>query len=69
MAEGFVAEAAPEKLTRETKKGVEITRNGTEDNPALFITREGGNSVVKKQSEIYKMHDGQGQEEQEESEE
>ena len=61
MAEGVVAEAVPEKLTKETKKGVEVTRNGTEGNPALFITREGGNSVVRKQSEVFKVHGDQGQ--------
>jgi Hypervirulence associated proteins TUDOR domain len=56
MAEGHVAEVSDHKLTRETKPGVEITRNGEPDNPALYIERD-GNNVVKKQSEVYKMHD------------
>lgn len=61
MAEGVVAEAVPGKLTRETKAGVEVTRNGEGDNPALYIERRGGSSVVKKQSEVYKVHGSTGE--------
>ncbi len=57
MAEGHVAEVSTEKMTHATKKGVDVTRNGEEGNPALFIERGKGNPVVKKQSEVYKMHD------------
>lgn len=56
MVEGHVAETSTEKLVKETKPGTNITRNGTEDNPAVYIERE-GNNVVKKQSELYKVHD------------
>jgi hypothetical protein len=56
MAEGTVAEVSDEKMVRETKPGVEITRNGEPDNPAVYIERS-GNNVVKKQSELFKMHD------------
>lgn len=57
MAEGHVAEVSESKLTKETKPGVSLTRNGEEGNPAVFIERGGKNPVVKKQSELYKMHD------------
>jgi Hypervirulence associated proteins TUDOR domain len=57
MAEGHVSEISESKMVKETKPGVNITRKGEPDNPALFIEREGGNDVVKKQSEVYKMHD------------
>lgn len=56
MVEGTVAETSTEKMVKETKPGTNITRNGTEDNPAVYIERE-GNNVVKKQSELYKVHD------------
>lgn len=56
MAEGHVQEVSTDKMTRETKKGVEVTRNGDKSNPALYIERD-GNNVVKKQSEVYKVHD------------
>lgn len=58
MAEGHVSEVSDTKMVKETKPGVDITRNGEPDNPALFIERD-GNNVVKKQSEVYKMHDEQ----------
>lgn len=57
MAEGHVAEISADKMTKETKPGSEVTRNGSPDNPALYIDRGKGNNVVKKQSEVYKMHD------------
>lgn len=57
FAEGHIQDESTGKLTKETKPGVEITRNGTEDNPAFFIERGAGNPVVKKQSELYKVHD------------
>jgi hypothetical protein len=57
MAEGHVSEISESKMVKETKPGVNITRNGEPDNPAFFIERDGGNDVVKKQSEVYKIHD------------
>jgi hypothetical protein len=40
-----------EKVTRKTK-GFEITRNGSDDNPALLIEQEDGDQVLKLQSEV-----------------
>ena len=37
-------------------KGKHITRNGTDDNPALFIERK-GNPVLKKASEVHVLGD------------
>ncbi|KAI8824186.1 uncharacterized protein EV422DRAFT_519225 [Fimicolochytrium jonesii] len=53
-AQGHVKEISEEKLEK-TIKGKHITRNGTEDNPALFIEndKKGGNPVVKKASEVH----------------
>lgn len=56
MADGVVAEVSDSKMVHETKPGVNVTRNGEPDNPALYIERD-GNNVVKKQSEVYKVHD------------
>ena len=57
MADGHAAEISESKMTKETKPGVEITRNGEEGNPAVFVERGGKDPVVKKQSELYKVHD------------
>eukprot|EP00775_Hariotina_reticulata_P007646 gene7646-7849_t len=54
-AEGVVKEVSPEKVTI-TSKGKQITRNGTEDNPAVVID-SGKNPVVKKASEVHVMGD------------
>ncbi|KAJ3056839.1 hypothetical protein HK097_003722 [Rhizophlyctis rosea] len=58
-AEGVVAEIHDEKVDK-TIKGKHITRDGTEENPALFIKREGrgsGNPVLKKASEVHVLGD------------
>ena len=34
------------------RKGSEITRNGTDDNPALLIEQEDGSRVLKLRSEV-----------------
>jgi hypothetical protein len=39
-------------------KGKQVTRNGTEDNPAVVID-SGKNPVVKKGSEVHVMEDGE----------
>lgn len=46
---GTVSEVSTEKMTKESA-GKTITRNGTEDNPAVFVEREDSNKnpVVKK---------------------
>lgn len=58
MAEGEVAEVSESKMTKETKPGVEVTRTGNAENPVVYIEREnqGKYPVVKKQSELYKIH-------------
>ena len=50
-AEGKVQDIYREKITKEIK-GSEITRNGTEDNPAYLIEQEDGTSVLKLKSEL-----------------
>jgi hypothetical protein len=50
-AEGTVKSIFPEKTTRKID-GSEITRNGTQDNPALYIENDDGNNVLKLASEI-----------------
>ena len=50
-AEGKVQEIYREKVTKEIK-GSEITRNGTEDNPAYLIEQEDGTKVLKLRSEL-----------------
>eukprot|EP00877_Chromochloris_zofingiensis_P000710 jgi/Chrzof1/1063/Cz01g38280.t1 len=57
-AEGTVSEKSTEKLTIESK-GKQVTRNGTEDNPAFKIENPGKNPVVKKASELHKLEDGE----------
>ncbi len=50
-ASGTVKEIYTHKITR-TLKGSEITRNGSDDNPALLIRQEDGEEVLKLASEV-----------------
>ena len=50
-ASGTVEEIHREKVTRRTK-GEEITRNGSDDDPALLIEQEDGARVLKLRSEV-----------------
>lgn len=52
-ASGTVQSTFEEKTTR-TIDGNEVTRDGTQDDPAVYITREEGNNVLKLASEIRK---------------
>ncbi len=49
--EGKVTETFTKKVTR-TLKGSEITRNGSDDDPALLIEQEDGDEVLKLSSEV-----------------
>jgi hypothetical protein len=48
---GKIQSIFAEKTTR-TIKGSEITRNGTSDDPALYIKQEDGDAVLKLASEV-----------------
>ncbi len=50
-ATGTVQSVFEEKTTR-TIKGSEVTRNGTSDDPALYIKQEDGDAVLKLASEV-----------------
>lgn len=50
-AEGKVKEIYREKVTKEIKDS-EITRNGTQDNPAYLIEQEDKTEVLKLRSEL-----------------
>jgi hypothetical protein len=50
-AEGKVLEVHKEHVSK-TIKGKEITRNGSSDNPALFIEQSDGDHVLKLSSEV-----------------
>ena len=50
-AKGQIKERFEREVTR-TLQGSEITRNGTEDNPAYLIRQEDGDEVLKLGSEI-----------------
>ena len=50
-AEGTVAEVHHDKVTR-TLGGSEITRKGSDDNPALLIEQADGTQVLKLRSEV-----------------
>jgi hypothetical protein len=52
-AEGKVTEVHHDKVTR-TTKGNDVTRNGTDDNPAYVIEQADGTVVLKSQSEVEK---------------
>jgi hypothetical protein len=50
-ASGKVAEVHHDKVTRQSK-GSEITRNGSDDDPAYVIEQEDGTTVLKLRSEV-----------------
>jgi hypothetical protein len=50
-ATGTVVEVHRERVTR-TLQGAEITRNGTDDDPAYLIEQEDGARVLKLRSEV-----------------
>ena len=50
-ASGKVTVVHHEKVTRKSK-GSEITRNGSDDDPAYVIEQEDGTTVLKLQSEV-----------------
>ena len=52
-ATGTVTEVHHDKVTR-TTKGNEITRNGSDDDPAYVIEQEDGTTVLKLRSEVEK---------------
>ncbi|MEW9921587.1 DUF2945 domain-containing protein [Marimonas sp. MJW-29] len=52
-ATGLVQSTFAEKTTR-TIKGSEVTRNGSKDDPGLYIEQEDGDSVLKLASEVRK---------------
>ena len=52
-ATGTVQSTFTEKTTRNIK-GSEVTRNGTKDDPALYIEQEDGDNVLKLASEVRK---------------
>ncbi len=50
-AKGQIKERFEREVTR-TLKGSEVTKNGSEDNPAYLIRQEDGDEVLKLGSEI-----------------
>lgn len=52
-ATGTVKTTYARKVTRKLK-GASVTRNGTVDDPALFIEQEDGDGVLKLSSEVKK---------------
>lgn len=50
---GKVTKIYTRKVTR-TLKGNEVTRKGSDDDPALFIEQEDGDEVLKLSSEVRK---------------
>ncbi len=52
-AEGKVADTHTKSITR-TIKGSEVTRNGSDDDPALEIEQDDGTKVLKLASEVRK---------------
>ncbi len=53
-AYGKVKSTFTDKTTRKIK-GTEVTKNGTADNPALYIEQEDGDNVLKLESEVQKV--------------
>lgn len=49
--EGTVQKAYTQKTTRKIK-GTEVTRNGSDDDPALLIEQDDGDEVLKLSSEV-----------------
>ena len=52
-AQGKVKETYTRKVTR-TLKGSEVTRNGSDEDAALYIEQEDGDGVLKLSSEVRK---------------
>ena len=52
-AQGKVEETFTKSVTR-TLQGSEVTRNGSEDDPALLIEQDDGDKVLKLESEVQK---------------
>ena len=52
-ASGKVQSVFEEKTTRKIK-GSEVTRNGSKDDPALYIEQSDGDNVLKLSSEVRK---------------
>ncbi|MCX7567273.1 DUF2945 domain-containing protein [Sulfitobacter sp. F26169L] len=52
-AQGVVQETYSRNITRKIK-GTEVTRNGSEDDPALLIEQSDGDEVLKLASEVRK---------------
>lgn len=52
-ATGKVQSVFAEKTTRKIK-GTEVTRNGSKDDPALYIKQQDGDAVLKLASEVEK---------------
>ncbi|CUH39696.1 hypothetical protein JSE7799_02424 [Jannaschia seosinensis] len=52
-ATGKVQKVYSSKITRKID-GSEITRNGSDDDPALYIEQEDGSGVLKLSSEVHK---------------
>ncbi|MGC1496981.1 MAG: DUF2945 domain-containing protein [Sulfitobacter sp.] len=52
-AAGKVDKTYTRRVTRKIK-GTEVTRNGSEDDPALYIEQEDGDTVLKLSSEVRK---------------
>jgi hypothetical protein len=50
-ATGKIESVHKESITRKLK-GSDITRNGTDDDPALIIVQDNGDKVLKLQSEV-----------------
>ncbi|PTX54288.1 Protein of unknown function (DUF2945) [Litoreibacter ponti] len=50
-AQGTVEKTYTQKITR-TLKGTEVTRNGSDDDPALYIEQDDGDGVLKLSSEV-----------------
>lgn len=53
-AKGKVVETYKESVTK-TIKGSKITRNGSQDNKALYIKQEDGDHVLKSESEVERI--------------
>lgn len=49
--EGTVQKTYTRKITRSIK-GTDVTRDGSDDDPALFIKQEDGDEVLKLSSEV-----------------
>ncbi len=52
--DGEIQSIFPEKTTRKID-GTEVTKNGSKDNPALYIKNDDGNNVLKLASEVSKV--------------